>query len=49
MSLRLQILTLSYSFLYGIFFSFLLTINYKLIYNNEKTYKMASNNSFCFN
>lgn len=39
MSLRLQILTLSYSFSYGIFFSFLLTINYKLIYNNKKYIK----------
>lgn len=35
MDLRIQILTLGYSFLYGIFFSFLLTINYRLIYNNK--------------
>ena len=36
MSLKIQFLTLGYSFLYGIFFSFLLTINYKFIYNSNK-------------
>lgn len=35
MSLKLQIISLIVSFLYGIFFSFLLNINYKIIYNNK--------------
>ena len=36
MILKIQFLSLGYSFVYGIFFSFLLTINYKLIYNSNK-------------
>lgn len=39
MNLKLQILSLGYSFLYGIFFSFLLTLNYKLIHNDKKHIK----------
>lgn len=40
MTLKIQIISLIVSFLYGIFFSFLLNINYKLIYNNNKFIKI---------
>lgn len=40
MNLKIQIMTLSYSFLYGAFFSILLTINYKLIYNSKRSIKL---------
>lgn len=36
MILKIQFLTLGYSFIYGIFFSFLLTINYNFIYKSNK-------------
>ncbi len=42
MNLKLQILTLSYSFLYGILFSLLLSLSYKLIYNKNKHIKIVS-------
>ncbi len=42
MPLKVQIITLGFSFFYGIVFSFLLTINYKLIYNNKKSIKIIS-------
>jgi hypothetical protein len=41
MSLKLQIISLIVSFLYGIFFSIFLNINYKLIYNDNKIYKIV--------
>lgn len=40
MTLKIQIISLIVSFLYGVFFSFLLNINYKLIYNNNKFIKI---------
>lgn len=40
MSLKLQIISLIVSFIYGIFFSKLLKINYKIIYNNKKSIKI---------
>lgn len=40
MSLKLQIISLIVSFLYGIFFSFTLKINYKIVYNNNKILKI---------
>lgn len=40
MTLKIQIISLVVSFLYGIFFSFLLNINYKLIYNDNKFIKI---------
>lgn len=40
MTLKVQIISLIVSFLYGIFFSFLLNINYKIIYNNNKFVKI---------
>ena len=40
MTLKIQIISLIVSFLYGIFFSFLLNINYKIIYNNNKFIKI---------
>lgn len=35
MNIKLQITTLLFSFLYGIFFSFFLSLNYKFIYSNK--------------
>ena len=40
MTLKIQIISLIVSFLYGIFFSFLLNINYKIIYNENKFKKI---------
>ena len=42
MSLKVQIITLVFSFLYGSFFSFLLTIQYRFIYAKEKWFQ------YCF-
>lgn len=39
MNIKLQITTLLFSFLYGIFFSFFLSLNYKFIYSDKKTLK----------
>lgn len=36
MTLKIQIISLIVSFLYGILFSWILNINYKLIYNSKK-------------
>lgn len=44
--LNIQIKTLLFSFLFGIFFSVFLNINYKLIYNNKKFYRIIT--SFIF-
>lgn len=46
MTLKVQIISLVISFLYGIFFSFSLNLNYKLIYNDKKIIKILS--SFLF-
>ena len=40
MNLKLQIISLIISFIYGILFSKLLKINYKIIYNNKKIIKI---------
>ncbi|NLL45024.1 MAG: hypothetical protein GX247_05110 [Mollicutes bacterium] len=40
MPLKIQILMLGYSFLYGIFFSFSGRLNHKLIYNEKKIIKV---------
>ncbi|NLM62850.1 MAG: hypothetical protein GX190_00855 [Mollicutes bacterium] len=42
MNLKLQLLSLGYSFLYGIFFSLLLTFHYNLLYNDQKIIKWSS-------
>lgn len=42
MILETQIQTLIFSFFFGIFFSFLLTINYKMIYNTKKKYQITT-------
>lgn len=42
MPLQIQIQTLLFSFFFGICFSFLLTINYKLIYHEKKRYRISS-------
>ena len=39
MNIKLQIKTLLFSFLYGIFFSFFLSLNYKFIYSDKKILK----------
>ena len=39
MNIKLQIITLLVSFLYGIFFSFFLGLNYKYIYSDKKIFK----------
>ena len=36
MSLKLQIISLIISFIYGIFFNILLNLNYKIIYNEKR-------------
>lgn len=41
MSLSVQISTLIASFLYGIFFSIMLDINYHFLYESKKGYKIA--------
>lgn len=40
MPLNLQIETLIFSFIFGILFSFLLTVNHKIIYNSNKIIKI---------
>ncbi len=39
MNIKLQIITLVFSYLYGIFFSFFLGLNYKFIYSDKKIIK----------
>ena len=46
MTLKVQIISLFFSFLYGMFFSFLLSLTYKIIYNNNKIIRVLS--SFFF-
>lgn len=46
MNLKLQIITLIFSFLYGIFFGILLNINYKFLYSNKKILKILANMLF---
>lgn len=41
MTLKVQVMSLIISFLYGIFFSIFLNLNYKIIYNNNKIYKIG--------
>jgi len=40
MNIKLQLLTLMVSFIYGIFFSFFLSLNYKFIYSDKKIFKI---------
>lgn len=42
MNIKLQIITLIFSFFYGVFFSFFLSLNYKVIYNDKKVFKIIS-------
>ena len=46
MSLKVQILSLIVSFIYGVFFNILLNINYKIIYNENKFIQITG--SFLF-
>lgn len=43
MNLEFQIHTLVFSFFFGILFSFLLNINYKILYPEKKWYQILSN------
>lgn len=49
MILKIQIASLCYSFLYGIFFSFLADLNYILLYNDKKHIKVLSTMFFIIN
>lgn len=40
MDIKIQLITLIFSFFYGIFFSIYLGINYKYIYSNKKIFKI---------
>lgn len=40
MNIKTQLITILISFLFGIFFSLQLSINYKFIYSNKKIYKI---------
>ncbi len=40
MPLNIQIATLVFSFVFGIFFAFILTVNHKIIYNSNKIIKI---------
>ncbi len=40
MTLEIQIKTLIFSFIFGLFFSLLLNLNHKIIYNNKKIIKL---------
>ena len=40
MNLKIQIITLIYSFIYGIIFSLLLNLNYKYIYQGKKIFRI---------
>lgn len=42
MDLKIQIISLLFSYLYGILFSFLLNFNYKIIYLKNKLYKILT-------
>lgn len=43
MVLEVQLQSLIYSFVYGFFFSFLLNINYKYLFNSTSIYKIIIN------
>jgi len=43
MVLEVQLQSLIYSFVYGFFFSFLLNINYKYLFNSTNFYKIIIN------
>jgi len=40
MNIKIQLITIAISFLFGILFSIQLSLNYKLIYSNKKIYKI---------
>lgn len=40
MELKIQFISLSFSFLYGMFFSFLINLNYSLLYNSKKNVQL---------
>lgn len=42
MNIRLQIITLLVSFVYGFFFSLFLSLNYKYIYSNSKIIRIIT-------
>ncbi len=48
MELKIQIISLIYSFIYGVFFSIMLNINYKNLYHSRKHIKIISTIIFVF-
>lgn len=48
MILNIQLKTLLYSFLFGIYFSFIVYLNYKYIYKLKKYYKIITTFLFIF-
>jgi hypothetical protein len=46
MELDIQIKSLIFSFIYGIFFSFVLNLNYKYVYKSKGIYKIVINALF---
>lgn len=49
MSLDTQVLSLLFSFIYGVVFSYLFNLNYNFIYNTSILYKIVINILFCVN
>lgn len=47
MDIKIQILSIIFSFLYGIILSFLIKCNYKFLTSQKKFYKIISNIIFC--
>lgn len=43
MILKIQIVSITFSFIYGMLFYFLVSINYKLLYTGTKIFKIISN------
>jgi len=46
MVLKTQIILLFFSFIFGAFFSFMLTLNYKFIYGEKKVFNILTTFSF---
>jgi len=49
MNLELQILSLLFSFIYGIIISYIYNLNYNFIYKTSLLYKIVINILFCIN
>lgn len=49
MTLEVQIQSMIYSFVYGLFFSFLLNLNYRILFSSKKIIKVIFNFLFILN